>query len=63
MGNENSNLPNFKLQENKNISIILDKDIFFTTEQITGKIILKLHQPCQIQSINILLINYLIREN
>ena len=56
MGNENSNLPNFKLVENKNISIILDKDIFFTTEQITGKIILKLHQSCQIQSINISLI-------
>ena len=56
MGSGNSHLKNFKIYENNNISIDLDKQIYFLTEPITGKLHFKLVQSCQIQAINISLI-------
>ena len=53
MGNGNSSLKNFKIYENNNITIDLDKQFYFLTEPITGKLIFKLAQSCQIQAINI----------
>ena len=56
MGSGNSHLKNFKINENNNISIDLDKQFYFLTESITGKLNFKLIQPCQIQAINISLV-------
>lgn len=56
MGSGNSHLKNFNIYENYNISIDLDKQIYFLTEPITGKLNFKLIQSCQIQAINISLI-------
>ncbi len=56
MGNSNSYLKDFKINENNNISIDLDKQSYFLTEPITGKLIFTLAQSCQIQAINISII-------
>ena len=56
MGNSNSYLKDFKINENNNISINLDKQSYFLTEPITGKLIFTLAQSCQIQAINISII-------
>ena len=56
MGNGNSYLKDFKINENNNISINLDKQSYFLTEPITGKLIFTLAQSCQIQAINISII-------
>ena len=56
MGNNNSYLKDFKINENNNISINLDKQSYFLTEPITGKLIFTLAQSCQIQAINISII-------
>ena len=58
MGNSNSYLKDFKINENNNISINLDKQSYFLTEPITGKLIFTLAQSCQIQAINISIIQH-----
>ena len=58
MGNGNSYLKDFKINENNNISIDLDKQSYFLTEPITGKLIFTLAQSCQIQAINISIIQH-----